>query len=104
MGRCGKAGARACDGQAADTATRNECRVLIVRLYNRAMKIAVLPGDGIGPEIMDATLEVLRAHRAIDAAVDALIGDAARRTADLGGQLGTRAFGAALAREVELRL
>jgi len=33
------------------------------------MKILVLPGDGIGPEITDAT-----------------------RTADLGGRLGTRAF------------
>ena len=25
------------------------------------MKIMVLPGDGIGPEIMDATLKVVRA-------------------------------------------
>ena len=40
--------------------------------------------------------EFLRAHRAIDAAVDILLGDPARRTTDLGGPLGTRAFGEAL--------
>src|SRR5258706_3972029 len=59
-GRCGKACDCACDGHAAASATRNESRNFIVQLYNRPMKIVVLPGDGIGPEIMDATLEVLR--------------------------------------------
>ena len=37
------------------------------------------------------------AARAIDAAVDAVLGDPAKRTADLGGKLGTRAFGEAVA-------
>jgi len=27
---------------------------------NDALHIAVLPGDGIGPEVMDPTLEILR--------------------------------------------
>lgn len=43
----------------------------------------------------------LDAHRAVDAAVDALLADPARRTADLGGPLGTRAFTAALCAELE---
>jgi 3-isopropylmalate dehydrogenase len=42
-----------------------------------------------------------RAHRAIDAAVDALLKDPARRTTDLGGKLGTQAFTEALCREIE---
>ena len=37
------------------------------------------------------------AARAIGAAVDRVLGDPAKRTADLGGKLGTRAFGAAVA-------
>jgi 3-isopropylmalate dehydrogenase len=41
------------------------------------------------------------AARAIDAGLDALISDPARRTADLGGTLGTRAFTAALVREID---
>ena len=36
------------------------------------------------------------AERAIECAVDALIQDPSRRTADLGGTLGTRAFTAVL--------
>ena len=47
------------------------------------MKIAVLPGDDIGPEITAATLA-----------------DPARRTKDLGGGLGTREFGAVIAEGV----
>jgi 3-isopropylmalate dehydrogenase len=42
--------------------------------------------------------------RAIEQAVDALLGDPARRTADLGGPLGTRAFTAALCAEIGRRL
>jgi 3-isopropylmalate dehydrogenase len=38
-----------------------------------------------------------RAARAIDAAVDAVLGDPATRTADLGGPLGTREFAKAVA-------
>src|SRR3954471_15287247 len=37
------------------------CRHNLDRLPYAAMKILVLPGDGIGPEITDATLEVLEA-------------------------------------------
>ena len=42
-----------------------------------------------------------RAHRAIDSAVDALLEDPARRTTDLGGTLGTRAFTDALCAGME---
>jgi 3-isopropylmalate dehydrogenase len=42
-----------------------------------------------------------RAHRAIDGALDTLLKDAARRTPDLGGTLGTRAFTEALCREIQ---
>ena len=42
-----------------------------------------------------------QAHRAIESAVDALLRDPALRTADLGGPLGTKAFAAALGRELE---
>ena len=45
-----------------------------------------------------------RAHRAIDAAIDALLDDPARRTRDLGGTLGTRAFTEALCRELDSRV
>ncbi|MCC7281568.1 MAG: isocitrate/isopropylmalate dehydrogenase family protein [Acetobacteraceae bacterium] len=45
-----------------------------------------------------------RAGQAIDAAVDALVADPARRTRDLGGPLGTRAFTAALGEEIARRL
>jgi 3-isopropylmalate dehydrogenase len=41
-----------------------------------------------------------RAGRAISDAVDAALADPATRTADLGGKLGTRAFGEAVARAV----
>jgi 3-isopropylmalate dehydrogenase len=41
-----------------------------------------------------------QAHRAIDTALDALLKDAARRTPDLGGTLGTRAFTDALCHEI----
>jgi 3-isopropylmalate dehydrogenase len=40
------------------------------------------------------------AARAIEAALDVLLADPARRTADLGGPLGTRAFTGALCREI----
>ena len=42
-----------------------------------------------------------RAGAAIDAAVDAVLADPATRTADLGGALGCRAFGAAAAKRLE---
>ena len=42
-----------------------------------------------------------KAHQAIEAAVDALLKDPARRTADLGGPLGTKAFTTALCKELE---
>lgn len=42
-----------------------------------------------------------RAARSISAAVDAALADPARRTADLGGPLGTRAFGDAVARAMD---
>jgi isocitrate/isopropylmalate dehydrogenase len=41
-----------------------------------------------------------QAHRALESAVDTLLKDPARRTADLGGPLGTRAFGHALCGEI----
>ncbi|HET7404210.1 MAG TPA: isocitrate/isopropylmalate family dehydrogenase, partial [Usitatibacter sp.] len=44
-----------------------------------------------------------RAHRCIDAGVDALLGDPQRRTRDLGGALGTSAFADALVREMQTR-
>jgi isocitrate/isopropylmalate dehydrogenase len=43
-----------------------------------------------------------QAARAIERAVDATLADPSRRTADLGGRLGTRAFGAALAAAIGL--
>ena len=55
------------------------------------MRIAVMPGDGIGPEITAANVH----------AIDALLDDPARRTRDLGGTLGTRAFTEALFRELD---
>src|SRR5437764_421139 len=46
----------------------NDCAGFVCRrpsagisLYFRRMKLAVLPGDGIGPEITEATLRVLAA-------------------------------------------
>ena len=42
-----------------------------------------------------------RAHHAIDSAMDALLKDPARRTMDLGGSLGTRAFTDALCAQME---
>ena len=45
-----------------------------------------------------------RAAQAIEAAVDALVADPARRTGDLGGPLGTRAYTAALREEIAHRL
>ena len=44
-----------------------------------------------------------KAGRAIESAVDALLKDPARRTPDLGGSLGTKAFTDALCREIESR-
>jgi isocitrate/isopropylmalate dehydrogenase len=41
------------------------------------------------------------AEQAIERAVDALIGSASTRTRDLGGELGTRAFGEALAKKLD---
>ena len=45
-----------------------------------------------------------RAAQAIEAAIDALLADPSRRTADLGGALGCAAFTAALSREIGARL
>ncbi len=45
-----------------------------------------------------------RAAVAIEAAVDALLADPGRRTADLGGPLGCAAFTTALCRDIDLRL
>lgn len=68
------------------------------------MKLLVLPGDGIGPEITTATLAMRRqrpgfdaAARAIEAAIDAALQSPDTRTVDLGGILGTRAFSAKIA-------
>ena len=44
-----------------------------------------------------------KAHTTIEAAIDALLADPARRTRDLGGPLGTRAFADALCREISDR-
>jgi len=44
--------------------------------------------------------ECVSAAGAIEAAVDELLASPATRTADLGGALGTRAFGAALVRRL----
>jgi isocitrate/isopropylmalate dehydrogenase len=41
-----------------------------------------------------------RAHLAIEAAIDTMLRDPARRTADLGGPLGTKAFAEQLCREI----
>jgi 3-isopropylmalate dehydrogenase len=41
-----------------------------------------------------------KAHRAIENSIDVLLADPARRTADLGGALGTKAFAEALCREI----
>ena len=43
------------------------------------------------------------AAQAIDAAIDALLKDPARRTPDLGGPLGTKAFTEALCEELRAR-
>lgn len=48
--------------------------------------------------------ELARAHGLLEAAIDALVADPLRRTADLGGPLGTRAFGSALRQELVARL
>jgi 3-isopropylmalate dehydrogenase len=48
--------------------------------------------------------ELARAHQVLEASIDALVTDPQRRTADLGGPLGTRAFGDALQQELEARL
>jgi 3-isopropylmalate dehydrogenase len=42
-----------------------------------------------------------RAHKAIEQSLDTLLADPARRTPDLGGSLGTKAFTSALCHEVE---
>jgi len=44
---------------------------------------------------------VARAHALVEASVDALLADPARRTRDLGGPLGTRAFADALCAHIE---
>jgi 3-isopropylmalate dehydrogenase len=58
------------------------------------MKLLVLPGDGIGPAITSA------AARTMTAAPDRLLANPATRTADLGGRLGTAAFGDAVVKAV----
>jgi 3-isopropylmalate dehydrogenase len=45
-----------------------------------------------------------RGEAAIEQAVDLLVGDPARRTRDLGGPLGTRAFAAAVCAEIDRRV
>jgi len=50
--------------------------------------------------IRHARAEFAQAHAAIEAGVDALLADPQRRTADLGGPLGTKAFTRELAREL----
>ena len=50
--------------------------------------------------IRHARAEFSAAHRAIEAAVDALLADPARRTPDLGGALGTGAFTEALCAQI----
>ena len=45
--------------------------------------------------------ELTQAARTIEAAVDSVLADSAQRTADLGGNIGTRAFGAAVAAQLE---
>jgi 3-isopropylmalate dehydrogenase len=51
--------------------------------------------------VRHARPDLTHAGRAIDAAVDAALAAPATRTADLGGALGTRAFGAAVAAGLE---
>ena len=53
------------------------------------MRIIVLPGDGIGPEITAATVAVL------EATVDELIVTPSTRTPDLGGPLRSAEFASA---------
>ena len=48
-----------------------------------------------------ARTELTQAGHAIEAAVDAVLGNAAQRTADLGGKCGTRAFGAAVVTQLD---
>jgi 3-isopropylmalate dehydrogenase len=48
--------------------------------------------------------ELARAHSLMEASIAALVTDPQRRTADLGGPLGTRAFGNALHQELVARL
>ena len=43
-----------------------------------------------------------RAARLIETAVDDVLADANSRTADLGGPLGTRAFGATVAQRIDI--
>jgi 3-isopropylmalate dehydrogenase len=50
--------------------------------------------------IKHGRVELAQAHRAIETSIDALLADPKRRTADLGGPLGTRAFGLALSEEL----
>jgi 3-isopropylmalate dehydrogenase len=74
------------------------------------MKLLVLPGDGAGPEITSAPIQVPAARharpdltaaaRTMTAALDGLLANPATRTADLGGTLETAAFGEAVARAV----
>jgi 3-isopropylmalate dehydrogenase len=54
--------------------------------------------EWLGGRRGDARL--VAAARAVDAAVDAVLADPSLRTADLGGGLGTKAFGEAVARQV----
>jgi isopropylmalate/isohomocitrate dehydrogenase-like protein len=53
------------------------CGCRIVRLPGKTHRIAVLPGDGIGPEVVDATLVVLNAVQKVDdCRLEFLTGDA----------------------------
>lgn len=60
------------------------CAMLLERLGNRRRR----------PDMIDAA-------RCVESAVDAALSDPAARTADLGGNLGTRAFGAAVVTQLE---
>jgi hypothetical protein len=52
---CGTRAARSASGRLTARASRKNAVMKVCRAH----KVAVLPGDGIGPEIMDAALKVL---------------------------------------------
>jgi isocitrate/isopropylmalate dehydrogenase len=56
--------------------------------------VTVIPGDGIGPEVTDATLKILRS------ALDSVVGSGEARTQDMGGGASTADFTAAVVRSL----